>query len=284
MTDTAIKPVRKAGVKRRALRRALVAMLVLVALYAAWFYEPDPGEGAPRILVSVDRTVWNRVGLNRWTYVRALRKAGMRPVLIDFSSLPLDPDAIDWLDDIDGLLLSGGGDVAAEHYGGDESISRDVNPARDDFELQLLASADRREMPVLGLCRGAQLLNVHRGGTLGDFREDSARYRRHKRAWGGHPVTLDEDTRLAGIFADTELASVVTWHGQYVDQPGKDVRVTAYAPDGTPEAIEVATNDPFGMIGVQWHAEVLPWDGSQERLFDAFHDATERYRIERSRQ
>lgn len=282
--NTTTISARSCGVKRRALRRALLAMLLFIVLYAAWYYEPDPGEGAPRILVSVDRTVWNRVGLNRWTYVRALRKAGLRPVLIDFSSLPLDPDAIDWLADIDGLLLSGGGDVAAVHYGGDESISRDVNPARDDFELQLLAAADRRAMPVLGLCRGAQLLNVHRGGTLGDFRQDSVRYKRHKRAWGGHPVTLDEDTRLAGIFDDTELSSVVTWHGQYVDKPGVDVRVTAYAPDGTPEAIEVATIDPFGMIGVQWHAEVLPWDSNQERLFDAFHDAADRYRRQRSRQ
>lgn len=259
-------------------------MLLAIVAYAAWFYEPDPGDDAPRVLVSVDRTLWNRVGLNRWTYVRALRKAGMRPILIEFGSLPKDSDAIDWLDDIDGLLLSGGGDVAAVHYGGDETISRDVNPQRDEFELQLLALADRRDMPVLGLCRGAQLLNVHRGGTLGDFREDSARYRRHKKIWGGHPVTLGKDTRLARIFSDTELPSVVTYHGQYVDQPGDEVRVTAYAPDGTPEAIEVATNDPFGMIGVQWHAEVLPWDGRQERLFTAFHDAADRYRGERSRQ
>lgn len=259
-------------------------MLLAVVLYAAWFYETDPGNDAPRVLVSVDRTLWNRIGLNRWTYIRALRKAGMRPILIDFSRLPEDADAIDWFDDIDGLLLSGGGDVAAMHYGGDESISRDVNPARDAFELQLLAAAELRDMPVLGLCRGAQLLNVHRGGTLGDFREDGARYRRHKRIWGGHPVMVESDTRLAEILSGTALPSVVTWHGQFVDRPGDGVRVTANAPDGTPEAIEVTTNDSFGMIGVQWHAEVLPWDRRQERLFVAFHDAAARYRSERSRQ
>lgn len=284
MTNKQVRPARNVGTTRRALRWMMYSILLSVVLYAAWIYETDPGDDAPRVLVSVDRTLWNRIGLNRWTYVRALRKAGMRPILVDFSRLPEDAEAIDWFDDIDGLLLSGGGDVAAMHYGGDESISRDVNPARDAFELQLLAAAELRDMPVLGLCRGAQLLNVHRGGTLGDFREDGARYRRHKRIWGGHPVMVESDTRLAEILSGTALPSVVTWHGQFVDRPGDGVRVTAYAPDGTPEAIEVTTNDRFGMIGVQWHAEVLPWDRRQERLFAAFHDAAARYRIERSRQ
>lgn len=276
--------LRRNGPSRRALRWIALSMLLAIVSYAAWFYEPDPGDGAPRVLVSVDRTLWNRIGLNRWTYVRALRRAGLRPVLMEFGQLPPDSGAAEWLDGIDGLLLSGGGDVAAVHYGGDDSISRDVNPARDAFELELLAAADRRDMPVLGLCRGAQLLNVHRGGTLGDFRKDSVRYRRHKRVWGGHAVALEKGSLLANIFTDTELSDVVTWHGQYVDQPGKDVRITAFAPDGTPEAIEVATGKPFGMIGVQWHAEVLPWDSHQERLFAAFHDAAERFRAAQSRQ
>ncbi len=284
MKDTRDESVPASGTLRRALRWATFLSLIAVVSFAAWYYEPDPGDDAPRILVSVDRTLWNRVGLNRWTYVRALRKAGLRPVLADFGHLPADADAGGRLDGIDGLLLSGGGDVAAVHYGGDERISRDVNPARDAFELELLATADRSGMPVLGLCRGAQLLNVHRGGTLGDFREDSARYRRHKRIWGGHPVTLVDDTRLAGIFAETELESVVTYHGQYVERPGDGVRITAHAPDGTPEAIEVATDEPFGMIGVQWHAEVRPWDERQQKLFDAFREAAVRYRSDRVRQ
>jgi putative glutamine amidotransferase len=284
MTDRQTNRARRTGAARRVLRRTALSLFLVIVLYAAWFYEPDPGDDAPRVLVSVDRTLWNRVGLNRWTYIRALRKAGMRPVLMNFNALPEDTDASDWMNGIDGLLLSGGGDVSAIYYGGDDSISRDVNPARDDFELALLAAADEEGMPVLGICRGAQLLNVHRGGTLGDFREDSARYRRHKRYWGGHPVSVDENTRLAEIFGSTDLPGVVTFHGQYVDQPGRDVRVIAYAPDGTPEAIEVATADPFGMIGVQWHAEVLPWDNRQERLFAAFRKAADRYQERRSRQ
>ncbi len=266
------------------MRRVVLALFIVVALYAVWFYEPDPGDDAPRVLVSVDRTLWHRAGLNRWTYIRALRKAGMRPVLMNFAEIPRDSSAQDWMQDIDGLLLSGGGDVGAEHYNGDASVSQDVNPARDDFELALLELADREGMPVLGICRGAQLLNVHRGGTLGDFREDSARFRRHKRYWGGHAVTVAENTRLARILGATELPGVVTFHGQYVDAPGAGVRIVARAPDGTPEAIEVATGKPFGMLGVQWHAEVLPWDSRQQKLFGAFREAAERYRDARLRQ
>lgn len=260
------------------------ALGLALLLFAVWVFEPDPGEAAPRVLVSVDRTLWNRVGLNRLTYVRALRRAGLRPVLIDFRNLPRDFDADTELSQFDGLMVSGGGDVGAARYGGDEGITRDVKPARDELELALLAAAESDGMPVLGLCRGAQLLNVHFGGTLGDFREDSARYKRHKRIWGGHPVEIEESSRLAKIFGETNLQSIVTWHGQYVARPGEGVQITAHAPDGTPEAIEVAGDDPFGMIGVQWHAEVLPWDQRQARLFEAFGAAAERYREERMRQ
>ncbi|MDX1554688.1 MAG: gamma-glutamyl-gamma-aminobutyrate hydrolase family protein, partial [Xanthomonadales bacterium] len=221
-----------------------LAVGLLIAGFVSWLYEPDPGDDAPRVLVSVDRTLWNRVGLNRLTYIRALRKAGMRPVLIDYDHQRTAFDANVELEAFDALLISGGGDVGAVHYGGDESISRDVKPERDELELALLDAAERIGMPMLGLCRGAQLLNVHMGGTLGDFREDSERYRRHKRIWGGHPVIIDDQSRLSAIYTDTMLPSVVTYHGQYVDQPGDGVRVVAQAPDGTPEAIEVATQEP----------------------------------------
>jgi len=222
------------------------------------------------VLVSVDRTLWNRIGLNRWTYVRALRRAGVRPLLIDFTTFTPGQPAAEWLAAHDGLVLTGGGDVAADRYGGEPSVTRDVSTARDAFELALLAEAERRNLPVLGLCRGAQLINVFKGGTLGDFRADSERYGRHHRVTPGHPVSIEADSRLADIYATTRLERVTTWHGQYVDRPGAGVEITAVAPDGTPEAIEVDAARGFGMIGVQWHAEVPPWDGVQQRLFDAF--------------
>ncbi|MDX1507645.1 MAG: gamma-glutamyl-gamma-aminobutyrate hydrolase family protein, partial [Woeseiaceae bacterium] len=155
-------------------------------------------------------------------------------------------------------------------YGGDEAVTLGVNPARDAFELALLDAAVSRALPVLGLCRGAQLMNVHHGGTLGDFRHE-LRYGAHRNIFAGHAVTIAADSRLADIYDAVKLERVTAWHGQHVDRPGRGVEITAHAPDGTPEAIEVE-GDTF-MIGVQWHAEMPPWDAQQERLFEAFADA-----------
>ena len=243
------------------------AVLAVLALFAV-YYVPDPGAGAPRVLVSVDRTLWNSAGLNRLTYVRKLRLAGLSPVLAEFPENGA-PSA-DVLSGIDGLVLTGGGDVAAAEYGGDAAVTLDVKPARDAFELALLEMAEARSLPILGLCRGAQLMNVHRGGTLGDFR-DEPRFDIHRNALEGHPVTIEPGSRLAAIYGTGRLDEVTTWHGQHVAVPGRGVVITAYSLDGIPEAIEVE-DEPF-MLGVQWHAEMPPWDEQQEKLFIAFADA-----------
>lgn len=243
------------------------AVLAVLALFAV-YYVPDPGEGAPRVLVAVDRTLWNSVGLNRLTYVRKLRLAGLSPVLAGF---PEDGEpSPELFDRIDGLVLTGGGDVAAEEYGGDPTVTLDVKPARDAFELALLEMAEARSLPILGLCRGAQLMNVHRGGTLGDFR-DEPRFGIHRNLFEGHPVIIEPGSRLAAIYGTGRLDDITTWHGQHVAETGRGVVITAYSPDGIPEAIEVE-DGPF-MLGVQWHAEMPPWDEQQERLFVAFAEA-----------
>lgn len=243
-------------------------MVVVVAVSAV--YLPLPADDAPRVLVSVDQTLWNRVGFNRLTYLRVLRNAGMRPVFVDFSDPPSrSAGAAGWLAGFDGLILSGGGDVAPGRYGNSTIAGIDVNPDRDAFELALLAEAERAGLPILGICRGAQLMNVFRGGTLGDFR-DGPRYERHHRLWPGHAVTLAEGSRLARYLGTRRLENVVTWHGQHVAEPGAGVRIVGHAPDGTPEAIEIDGPGEFGMVGVQWHAEIAPWDRHQQRLFDAF--------------
>lgn len=262
-----------------------IALFVISGVFLAVLglvYLPVPPADAPAVLVSVDRTLWNRSGLNRLTHVRALRDAGLRPMLVDFGAVT-DPLAAadELLEGIDGLIIAGGGDVEPSLYRSDFDAAVDVNPRRDRFELALLEEAERRGMPVLGLCRGAQLINVHRGGTLGDFRADSPRYERHHRMLSGHPVEVESDSRLAEIFGGTQLDNVVTYHGQFVDEPGEGVRITAYALDGTPEAIELATESGFGVIGVQWHAEVLPWDTHQGRLFRALANAATEYRNDR---
>lgn len=252
----------------RILGAALLAAVIAIMAMFALFYVPSPGEAAPRVLVSVDRTLWNSLGLNRLTYVRKLRLAGLQTVLVEFPEDGELPDG--WLDQVDGLVLTGGGDVAAQRYGGDPAVTIDVKPARDSFELALLAAAEQEALPVLGLCRGAQLLNVYLGGKLGDFR-DEPRFGIHHNAFQGHAVTIEPGTRLADIYRTGRIDEVTTWHGQHVDVPGRGVVVTAFSPDGIPEAIEV--EGPWFALGVQWHAEMPPWDEEQERLFDGFAEA-----------
>lgn len=254
----------------RLLTALLGALFSVLFVLAVVYYVPDPGPGAPRVLVSVDRTTWNSIGLNRYTYVRQLRLAGLSPVLAPFAE---DGQAdASLLDGIDGLVLTGGGDVAANEYGGDPSVTLDVKPARDAFELELLELSELEGLPVLGLCRGAQLMNVYRGGSLGDFRDDEERYSLHRRVLGGHAVLLSPDGVLADIYSTTRLDDVTTWHGQHVETPGRGVQVNAYALDGIPEGFEITDSDIF-MVGVQWHAEMPPWDRQQEALFDAFADS-----------
>lgn len=255
-------------------------MVFIVAMLVYW--PPLPAD-APVVLVSVDRTPWNRFGGNRLTHVRALRDAGLRPVMVDFDAgNDTAASAGALLEGVDGLVLGGGGDVDPARYGQETVAALDVSPQRDAFELALLDAAERMGLPVLGLCRGAQLINVYRGGTLGDFRAESARYDRHHRVLSGHPVRLDAGSRLASIYDDTQLEDIVTFHGQYVKTPGAGVRIVGHAPDGTPEAIEVDTGSAFGMIGVQWHAEVVPWDSHQSKLFRALFEAAAAYRATRS--
>jgi putative glutamine amidotransferase len=247
---------------------ALVAAILTVLALFAVYYVPDPDEGAPRVLVSVDHTLWNSAGLNRLTYVRKLRLAGLRPVLVEFPEDGGLPPGV--FDDIEGLVLTGGGDVAATEYGGNTAVTLNVKPARDAFELALLEMAEARSLPILGLCRGAQLMNVHRGGTLGDFR-DEPRFGVHRNMLEGHAVIIEAGSRLAEIYGTERLEEVTTWHGQHVATPGRGVVISARSPDGIAEAIEVEAA-PF-MLGVQWHAEMPPWDEQQERLFVAFANA-----------
>jgi len=263
-----------------ALAFALLALTVAASL--AVLYEPNPEGAVPAAVVSVDRSLWNRVGLNRFTYIRHLRRSGIRTIELAFPITAADElgaEARALVAAADGLVLTGGGDVSAARYGGDPSVTRGVEPARDSFELGLLAAAEDAGLPVLGLCRGAQLLNVFRGGTLGDFRDDASRYARHHHIFGQHPLQLTEGSRLAAIYGTDRLDDVTTWHGQHVARPGQGVEIVARSPDGTPEAIEDTTGGPDGrfVLGVQWHAEVPPWDRRQARLFDAYADAVRRH-------
>lgn len=236
----------------------------------------DTTRDRPTILLSLDRTWVHRLGLSRFTYRRALDRAGARVRHLDFTArVESDDDAETarrLLQGVHGLVLSGGGDIDPRLYGAEPSSSLDVRPARDSFELALMREAAERGLPILGICRGAQLLNVARGGSLRTIRTDPELKRRHGR-YRSHPIELEPDSRLAELLATERVERAVSYHGQAVDRPGDGLRIVGRAAGGTVEAIEPLPEAEGGwLVGVQWHPELSR--GAQHRkLFRGLVDA-----------
>ena len=184
------------------------------------------------------------------TYLRAIEQAGGLPVVlppVDAACVPL------LLDRLDGLCLSGGPDLDPAAYGARRHHEvGPTEPALDAFELALAREADRRGIPTLGVCRGAQTLNVARGGTLHQHVED---HRQTELATvPTHEIDVVLPSRVGRIVGCARMA-VNSFHHQAVDQLGAGLRVAACADDGVIEGIE-APEHPF-LIGVQWHVETL---------------------------
>lgn len=200
-------------------------------------------------------------------YTDAVVTAGGVPVL-----LPPLPGVIEAaLPRLDGLLLAGGPDVAPRLYGEDAGPNtQPPRPERDDAELRLLAGAVARGLPVLGICRGLQLLNVARGGSLHQHLPDVLGDLGHAPApgvYGDHPVTVGDRTRLAGLLGRTRVPGVPTYHHQGIARLGSGLVATAWADDGTIEAVE-DPELPF-CVAVQWHPEA----GDDPSLFTGLVEA-----------
>jgi putative glutamine amidotransferase len=200
-------------------------------------------------------------------YLKAVERAGGLPVVLP----PMAHDAIGpLLDRLDGLCLSGGPDLDPDAYGAPpHHLLGEIEPDLDAFELALAQEADARAMPVLGICRGSQAMNVARGGTLhqhvADVVGDAVHHRQTEVARvPTHLVVVDQGTRLAATTGPGELA-VNSFHHQAVDRLGRDLRANAHATDGLIEGIE----DPDAplYLGVQWHAEGLIGDPRNQALF-----------------
>lgn len=212
----------------------------------------------PRVLVSF------RFADRAESYLAALRAAGIEPV-------PCQPGSPASICGVKGLVLTGGSDILPAYYGqADEPDLGDVDRERDAFELGLMTMADAADVPTLAICRGIQLLNVHRGGTLVQHLAQSARHRRidTPKPHAVHAVRIEAGSKLAGIMGAE--AHVNSRHHQAVDRVGSGLVVTARDPeDGVIEAVE----DPARrfLVGVQWHPEdQAPEDPVQRRLFEAF--------------
>jgi putative glutamine amidotransferase len=201
--------------------------------------------------------VWNQpADLAPTGYARAIQRAGGTAVL-----LPTDPAVTavpgPLLDRIDGLILAGGADVDPASYDAEPAPrTADTRPDRDRFEIALARAALDRDMPLLGVCRGFQLINVAAGGTLEQHLPDVLGHERHRTVPGQfdeHEVELREDSRIAGI-CGTALINVQSHHHQGLDRIGDGLEITGTAvPDGISEAFEVPGRS-FA-LGVQWHPE-----------------------------
>ncbi len=204
--------------------------------------------------------------------------------------IPLLDDDIHTLreiyDRLDGILIPGGVDISPLEYGEDvRPECGNLDPARDRVELQLVRWAIEDRKPVLGLCRGLQVINVASGGSLWqDLASQNAAFQKHdyfptagfERDHLAHDVQLVSGTRLARVL-EAESVAVNSMHHQGVKQLGRELLVSATAPDGLIEAVEGA-DDGF-LVGVQWHPEVFEMSDPHTRhLFGSFIRAASEWR------
>jgi putative glutamine amidotransferase len=210
-------------------------------------------------------------------YLRAIEGAGAIPLVTP----PLGPEALaPLLDQVAGVCLSGGPDLDPVAYGAcRHELTGPTWADLDRFELNLARAADGAGLPILAICRGMQVLNVSRGGTLHqhlpDVTGDRLRHRQEEASDSPtHWVAVDPASRLSAILR-SRRKMVNSFHHQAVATLGSRLRVTATASDGTIEAIE-ATDREF-VLGVQWHAESLVGHRDHAALFTAFVDAARRY-------
>jgi gamma-glutamyl-gamma-aminobutyrate hydrolase PuuD len=218
--------------------------------------------------------VWDQpAALTPLAYVRAIEAAGGRALLVP----PVADDVETTLEALDGLLLSGGADLDPASYGADpHPETNNVRPDRDHAELLLLEGALARDLPVLAVCRGSQVLNIALGGDLVQHLPEVVGHEGHKQTPGvfaDHGVEIVPDTKLHDMVG--EHAAVKSHHHQGFGRLGEGLREAARADDGTVEAIE----DPARRfaLGVLWHPEA----GEDAALFRALVVEARRYREER---
>jgi len=208
-------------------------------------------------------------------YVDAIEKAGGRAVVIP----PAEEDIEETLDTLDAIVFSGGADVDPARYGAEPHPETDVPQTRRDAgELALLRAALERDMPTLAICRGFQLLNVARGGDLVQHLPEQVGNDDHKRVPGVfavHPVEVKDGSRLGDIVGATQ--EVTSHHHQGLGRVGEGLVESAWAADGTLEAVE----DPSQrfVVGVQWYPEA----SEDAALFDALVEEARQYREARTK-
>jgi putative glutamine amidotransferase len=210
------------------------------------------------------------------SYINAIVQAGGMPILIP-SMLP-EEDFTGLYSLLAGILFTGGGDVSLEYFNG-SSHPRigEVDKMRDTTEITLMRAAVNDGKPLLGICRGAQVMNVALGGTLYTHIHDQVKgaldhdYPGDLRRILVHSVNVDETTHSAEIFGET-LLNVNSLHHQGLKDIAPNLRVAGHAPDGLVEVVEIPDH-PYA-VAVQWHPEWLTDQPAMQRLFRSFVDAS----------
>ena len=202
-------------------------------------------------------------------YSDAVADAGGIPVLLGISAAPPE----EMLARLDGLVIAGGGDLDPATYGGGEHESvYMVNADRDAFEMAMARGALAREdLPILGICRGMQVLNIALGGDLElhipDVYGDEVAHRLPPRNPTDHPVRVEPGSAFEHIYGRTEF-DVCSWHHQCVRELGRDLVPVAWSADGVIEGVVYGPRP--GVLGIQWHPEMQVRDDPlQRRLFEA---------------
>lgn len=210
------------------------------------------------------------------TYIRAVAQGGGIPVLVP--AILDEGDRNELYSLLQGILFSGGGDIAIRYFNGvDHSKISDVDDDRDVTELSLLRQSVEDGKPFLAICRGIQVMNVALGGTLYTHIPDqfntTLRHDQDEFTIIAHPVNIDEKSRMAEIFGET-LLQVNSLHHQGLRDVAASLRVVGHAPDGMIEAVEVPGH-PYA-VGVQWHPEWLTDQSVMRKLFKSFVDAAKK--------
>jgi putative glutamine amidotransferase len=276
----AISPARRV---RRWLGRISITLAVLVGiyilfhlLYPVWINTRLPAD-APRIAFSLDNSLLGRIGITDATYQRVMTAAGGRLITLrpDAAGVPVSHEGIGALlekEKIDGVLLTGGGDVDPNLYGGDPNTTMLVHRLRDDFEIALIREARRRGLPMLGICRGCQILNVALGGTIRNLRKEQEVKSLHM-GLKSHTVDLNPGSKLAETLGVTHLAKVISLHGNSVGRPAPEVTIAATGPGNVVEAIEADSAGQRGwIVGIQWHPELTLDEQVQQKVFESLVD------------
>lgn len=243
---------------KRPIFRLITVLIILIGL-AFWTCQ---SEKDPHIYVAVSKY---KDTLRYVAYQDWLHRVDPNIVLIDMYHLPLD-SAMLLLEKCSGVLMSGGADIHPAYYGQpQDTLLCEIDPYRDTVEMALLQKATEMGLPVFGICRGLQVINVFFGGSLyPDIPERFSQTVGHRAEDGTseltHPVSLVENTLIRKL-AGTENSEVNTYHHQGIDRLAKNLRATAHSPDSLIEAIEfLAPQDQPFMMAVQWHPERMEAD------------------------